>query len=62
MSLSSVAVGPDVPGLVNVVTPPLAVQGRELEQGKWVKTGGWGDAQEARAELEASLATSRSGK
>ncbi len=34
---------------------------KDLEEGKWVKTRGWADAQQARAELEASLATYRSG-
>jgi inorganic pyrophosphatase len=34
---------------------------KDLEEGKWVKARGWGDALEARAELEASLATYRSG-
>ena len=35
---------------------------KDLEEGKWVKARGWGDAQEARVELEASLATYRSGR
>jgi inorganic pyrophosphatase len=32
------------------------------ESDKWVKTRGWVDASEARAELEASLAEYRSGR
>ena len=35
---------------------------KDLEKDKWVKTRGWGDASEARAELEASLAEYRSGR
>jgi inorganic pyrophosphatase len=52
----------DLPELLRAQITHFFERYKELEKGKWVKVEGWGDIDEAKAEIESSYARAHENK